>query len=231
MLIWSGKGLLIAIVSVVVGILALISTAMLGVRLPKVGVGLIACGGAAFLLSRHEYAQNRSNTLFFLPLWLWGIASAGLGVALTVGLLVLPETPTETKIKLDRVEHSLRDRQAAASHAPLEPLAEKYRVALAAGAKASGGSEKVSVFLEADSEDPAKVTYAALYVRVEDLKKYSDQGKENLVKAALALLAIDFPRVNCYAAARGPILWGVRGSRSTSGSFLTQVSSDDPRFP
>jgi len=220
---------MVAFLSVVAGVVGLLAAGPLGAASQAPAIGFLALGAVAWLLGRHEPERNRACSLFFIPLRLFAVVALGIGAL----FLFVPGRPVATPPledqKLSNIEARLRNDASSGSSGGAQEKAAEYQKALVAFEKASGLGGKVSVHLDLDSSDLRTIKKASLYVQSFDLKKYSNEAKKSLVEICFKMLKTDFPDAALNVAARGPFLWGVRGSLA-NGSQVFHVGSESPNF-
>ena len=227
-LIGSKRGFMVAFLSIAAGFLAAISAGAIGAASKGVAIGVLAMGGVAYLLGRHEPERNQFCSLFFIPLRFWAVVLLVCGA---VFFFVPTPAPSADDTKLAGIEARLKSETASGSSAVAAEKAAGYQRALLGFEKLSGITGKVSVFLELDATDFKDVRKASLYVQSENLRKYGEPSKKALISICLKMMRADFPAAACNAAARGPILWGVRGSSvGSSAEPVLLVDSTSPRF-
>jgi hypothetical protein len=228
----SRHGFMVAFLSLVAGVGGLFAAGALGAPSQAPAIGFLALGGVAWLLGRHEPERNRACSLFFIPLRLYAVVALGIGAL----FLFVPGRPGTAPArapedqKLSTIEARLRNDASSGSSGGAQEKAAEYQKALAAFEKISGIDGKVSVHLDLDTSDLRVVRKACLYVQSFNLKKYSDDAKKSLVELCFKMLKADFPDAALHVAARGPFLWGVRGSL-VNGAQVIRVGSESPTFP
>jgi hypothetical protein len=227
LIIASSRGFMVALLSLVAGVVAVFTGGAFGAS-KAVAIGILAVGATAWLLGRHEPERNRACSLFFLPLRFWAAPVLVAGVL----FLFVPNKPkTPENRKLDDIEARLRSDVASGSSGGAAEKAAGYQKAIVGFEKLSGIEGKVSVYLDLDSSDLREVRKAALYVESFNLKKYGDEHKKALVSVCVKMMRADFPEAAVHVAARGPFLWGVRGSSPSAGAEpVMVVDSDEPHF-
>jgi hypothetical protein len=225
----SRHGFMVAFLSLVAGVGGLLVAGPLGAPSQAPAIGFLALGAVAWLLGRHEPERNRACSLFFIPLRLYAVVALGIG-ALFLFVPGRPGTaPAPEEKKLNTIEARLRNDVSSGSSGGAQEKAAEYQKALAAFEKISGIDGKVSVHLDLDSSDLRAVRKASLYIQSFNLKKYSDDAKKSLVEICFKMLKADFPDAALNVAARGPFLWGVRGSL-VNGAQVLRVGSESPNF-
>jgi hypothetical protein len=227
-LIYTRQGLLVAFLAVAAGVGGLLIAGALGAVGSAAGIGFLSLGAVAWLLGRHDPERNRACSLFFIPLRLYAVVALGIGALF---LFVPGRAASPENKKLSEIESRLRSEPATGSSGGAQEKAAAYQRAILAIEKISGIEGKVSVHLELDSSDLKSVRRASMYVQSFNLKKYSDEDKKSLVGLCMKMLRADFPEAALNVAARGPFLWGVRGtSAGGPAEPVIQIGSDSPRF-
>jgi hypothetical protein len=227
----SRHGFFVGFIAVAAGAGGLFAASALGAARLAPGIGILSLGAVAWFLGRHEPERNRACSLFFIPLRLYAVAALGIGAL----FLFIPGSPGKAASpedqKLSEIALRLRNETATGSSGGAQEKAAAYQRAILGFEKLSGIDGKVSVHLELDTPDLKSVRRATMYVQSSNLKQYGDEAKKSLAGACLKMLRADFPEATLNVAARGPFLWGVRGtSAGGTAEPVLRVGSESPRF-
>jgi hypothetical protein len=227
----SRHGFSVGFIAVAAGVGGLFAAGALGAGRLAPGIGFLSLGAVAWLLGRHEPERNRSCSLFFIPLRLYAVAALGIGAL----FLFIPgssgKSTSPKEQKLSEIGSRLRTETASGSSGGAQEQAAAYQRALLGFEKLSGIDGKISVHLDLDSPDLKSVRRASMYVQSFNLKQYSDEAKKSLAGVCLKMLRADFPQATLNVAARGPFLWGVRGtSAGGTAEPVIHVGAESPRF-
>src|SRR5689334_948721 len=179
-IIGTSRGFMVGFLAVAAGVGGALGAGALGAASRAAAIGLLALGGVAWMLGRHEPERGQACSLFFIPLRLYAVVSLAAG---GLFLFVPGTTPSSEpkNPKLDAIEARLRSETASGSNGVAAEKAASYQRAILGYEKLSGIDGKVTVHLDLDGADLKSAKKAVLYIQSSSLKKYGDDGKKGLM--------------------------------------------------